>query len=121
MRNSSTPIYEDVLQIYESCLVDFELSLQIWNIDDRIMKDRDHRKRPNMEFQILKVKEQMNEVNSVFGHLTKLQNKYQDFAQLIQCNEQIIFMNGKEKITVYDVLKKEKKHHRIKDHSKNTL
>ena len=51
---------EQVLQFYKNCLVEFQLSLQIWNIDDRIMKDKDHRKRPSNEFQILRVKEKLD-------------------------------------------------------------
>lgn len=40
---------------------------------------------------------------------------------MIQNNEQIIFYSGKHKITVYDVLKKEMKHHKFKDKEKHVL
>lgn len=41
---------ERALQIYKSCNVDLELRLQIWNVDDRIIKDKDHRRRPQSQF-----------------------------------------------------------------------
>lgn len=42
-KKSAAALEEQILQIYEDCEMEFQLVLQIWNIDDRIMKDREHR------------------------------------------------------------------------------
>ena len=42
----SLSIGEKSLQFFIDCTVGFELWLQVWNIDDRIVRDKNHRKRP---------------------------------------------------------------------------
>lgn len=63
---------EQVLQVYENCEIEFQLVLQVWNIDDRIMKDKDHRQRPNTEFLILKNRDTIKDSSNVFGQLNRL-------------------------------------------------
>ena len=42
---------EKALQFFLKCTVGFELRLQVWNIDDRIVRDKNHRQRPIASFQ----------------------------------------------------------------------
>ena len=57
--------------------------------------------------------EKMDKQMNCFDQMNTLFNKYQDYADLIQSDNNIIFQTGFDKMTVYDVLKKEAKHHKI--------
>lgn len=66
---------EDLI-IFYNCEVEFELRLQIWNIDNRIIKDSDHRRIPIHNYSIMKDKINIPEAMSSFGHMNYIQNKY---------------------------------------------
>lgn len=48
---------EKFLELYQDCDVDLEITLQIWNIDDRFMQNTSDKQRPITEFNILKIRE----------------------------------------------------------------
>jgi|TARA_B110000285_G_C15016513_1_gene559333 methionine aminopeptidase len=77
--------------------------LEIWNIDDRIIKDKDHRKRPQAEKTILKKKEKFNKPQSFLSIMKILQNKYQDYTQLIQFDRMIMFYQGRKYFNMFNV------------------
>ena len=45
---SNLPMLE-AIQIWNRCEVLLEIKMEIWNIDDRIIKDKNHRKRAQAE------------------------------------------------------------------------
>ena len=60
--------------------MDLRLSLQIWNVDERALKDRDHSKKPLLESLLLQKTETIGPKLTSFGHMNYLQNLYQDYA-----------------------------------------
>ena len=66
------------LQRYKHAQVSFELTLQLWSMDDRIIRDRDHRRRPMFQFSTLKLKKDMenSEPMNTFQMMMYLRNMY---------------------------------------------
>lgn len=69
--------------IFYQCKVEYELRLQIWSIDGRIIKDADHRKVPIHNYQIMSGSQVIMEPMSSLGHMNYIQNQYQDLADMI--------------------------------------
>ena len=98
---------ERALQVYKNTQIELDLQLQVWNIDDRIIKDTDHRKRPTQTFSVLKNTTCLcDHPMTTFDHMNHIQNLYQSHAQLLQCDDQILFFNGGDKLTAYQVKEK---------------
>lgn len=104
-----------MLQIYENCEVELELVLQIWNTDDRTIKDEDHRQRPDTEKRILKKRKTIEEPMTTFEHMNYMMSVYQDYAVLTQINDQILFYSGRDKIVVYEILRRKSRTYNLKD------
>ena len=66
----------DALKLYESCKCNLKLYLQIWNLDDRIILDMDHSKRPQKEFEIINVNELFHSPMNKLKLMNFMQNKY---------------------------------------------
>ena len=71
---------ERALQIYQNCDVTLDLSLQIWNADDRIIRDKDHKSRPISKFEVARKTVFIGEQMSTFNHMNHIQNLYADYA-----------------------------------------
>ena len=56
----------EALKVYAECTVEFSLYLQVWNLDDRVMIDSDHRKRPIVEVLTLRTNMQFPESTTSF-------------------------------------------------------
>jgi hypothetical protein len=65
------------------CEVKLTIRMEIWNIDDRIIKDKSHRKRPQAEKVIMTTIEKFEKPQNLIGIMRILQNKYQDYSQLV--------------------------------------
>ena len=59
----------EALQVYADCEVEFSLHLQAWSLDDRIMQDTDHRRRPIVEILTLKTSRTFEEPMTNFCHM----------------------------------------------------
>ena len=46
-----------LLDVYKSCQVQLKLMLELWNVDDRLLLDKSHTKRPYAQKVILMVQE----------------------------------------------------------------
>ena len=73
---------EKVLQFFKDCTVSFQLILQVWNVEDRHIRDRNFRKKPMETFTILNLEEEIKESMNTFDQMNYLQNKYQDFTTI---------------------------------------
>ena len=82
-----------------------DIYLEVWNIDDRVLRDANHRARPSSEHKVLNKTEFIEKRMSSFGHMEYLKNKYQDHAQLSQSNT-TIFFKCNNKIASFDLYSK---------------
>lgn len=60
------------IQYYTNCSVDLQLTLQIWNVDDRIMRDKDHRQRAMATFNVIDKVVYIEEAMNTFQHMSYL-------------------------------------------------
>ena len=70
----------DALQVYSNSDVELKLYLQIWNVDDRKLLDKHHKKHPLFEKRTLEIKEKVSFSMNLFSMMRDLENKYQYHA-----------------------------------------
>ena len=70
----------DALQVYSNSDVELNLYLQIWNVDDRKLLDKHHKKHPLFEKKTLEIKEKVSCSMNLFSMMRYLENKYQYHA-----------------------------------------
>lgn len=68
------------LRVHSSYQVRLTLTFQIWNIDDRIIKDKDHRKRPWFKKKVLSVVDDITSSMNEFQIMQALRTKFHDYA-----------------------------------------
>jgi hypothetical protein len=91
---SEEALRKDVFQLYQNCDVALEITLELWNMDDRVLRDKMHRERPMSEHKILTKREHIQKRMSTYGHMDHLRNLYQDYAMLSQNNNMIFFLSN---------------------------
>ena len=69
-----------VFQLYQECEVCIDIILEVWNVDDRVLRDKNHRARASSEHKVLSKSEFIDKRMSAFGQMDFLRNKYQDYA-----------------------------------------
>ena len=63
---------EKVLRYFKDCTVSFQLILQVWNVEDRHVRDRNFRKKPVETFTILDFEEEIKEPMNTFDQMNYL-------------------------------------------------
>lgn len=69
---------------FEECNVSLDLELQVWNIDERVIKDKNHNQRPINKYKILHKEVFIQEEMSTYGHMHHIENLLRFHAQLMQ-------------------------------------
>jgi hypothetical protein len=95
--------------------VGLELTLQIWNADDRIMRDKDHRQRSMITFKVIDKMIYIEEAMNTFQHMNYLQNEMQYYAQILQNDTKIHFFTADNILVTYDTKLKTTFNGRLKD------
>lgn len=66
------------------------------------MRDTEHRKRPIVEIVVLQTTKYFEEQMTSFCQMNAFQNRYRDYAQLIQQQPHIIFYKDFTKIAIFN-------------------
>ena len=93
--------------VFKNCQIDLSLTLEIWNVDDRIIMDKDHRKRAQSSYVIFEKRVTVQEPMTTFGHMHQIRNKYFDHAQILQNMQKVHFSYKLKKIASYDMISKQ--------------
>jgi len=88
----------------------------MWNVEERVMRDKDHRQRPTFTHTVLKKVVKIGEKMNQVGHMKYLRNKYQDLASLLQFKKHIIFTCNHDKMVMYDIINKDTRYRNFKLH-----
>jgi hypothetical protein len=68
---------------FADCDVDFELTLQVWNCESRILRDHSHNSLPTSTYQVMKKLVHIEDAMSTFDQMSYIQNKYQSSAEIL--------------------------------------
>ena len=95
------------IKVYKSTFnqakIELTLKFQCWNLDDRVLKDQDHRQVPNWEYVTQNITEAVDiPYGSQEMHMTYMFNKYKNYTQIIMNGNQIYFFNGLKSICNFD-------------------
>lgn len=96
-------LHRQALQVYRDALVEITLSLQIWNVDERILRDEEHRQRPVSDHQVLQERRLLRGDMTSADHMQFLSSCYRGHSQLLKHRNLIIYSRGGDKIALHDV------------------
>lgn len=91
------------ISIYTTCTVKLDLVLQVWNVEDRILMDVDHRKRAIIEVNTLHTIEKFDEPMSYFKIMKSMKNKYGDYSDILNVDSQVYFFKDLYNLCNFDV------------------
>ena len=77
--------------------------MQVWNVEDRILMDIDHRKRAIIEVNTLHSIEAFDEPMSYFKIMKSMKNKYGNYADILNVDSQVYFYKDLYNLCNFDV------------------
>ena len=75
--------YYNPFEVFQNSKIELNLELQIWNVDDRVIKDKEHRRRPIYTHTVFIKQLSIEKALNLFETMDQLQNEFQSFAQIV--------------------------------------